>query len=185
MAAKFTSEQWAEARALFEFGESLRDIEKKLKISYSVISKRAKKENWQADSLQQLATDKALNLIEKKTIDEAIATLQPKSRHIVESVAMDKLVLANYFHDAGKEVAEIAMQALRDEPSTYNAKNTMETLKTGRVVTGLDAMHANAATINNLNAQQNVIDGEIIETDAFNWEILPVASPHVLDSEQS
>lgn len=174
----YSAEQWAEAKALFEAGESLRDIEKKVKISYSVISKRAKKENWQANILQQIATDKALNLIEKRTIDEKIATLEPKSRAIVESVAFDKLTLANYFHDAGKEVAEIALQALRDEPTPNNAKAAMETLKAGRIVTGLDEMHASAAKITNTVATQNIIDGEIVEQDVFNWEILPVIANH-------
>ncbi|MGB4498358.1 MAG: hypothetical protein WBI40_06645 [Methylococcaceae bacterium] len=153
--ARATANQWAQARALYEAGEPLRDIESATGIDNSNISKRAKKEGWNRGVLPQIIDDKVLNLIEKKAIDERITALLPQSREIVETAVIDKLTLANYFHDSGKEVAEIAMQALRDEPSTYNAKNTMETLKTGRIVTGLDAMHASLATINNLQ-QTNI-----------------------------
>lgn len=177
--ARATANQWAQAKALYEAGESLRDIENETKINNGNISKRAKKEGWQRGKLQQITADKVLNLIEKKAIDERITALSKQEREIVEIAVIDKLALANYFHDAGKEVAEIALQALRDEPTPNNAKATMEALKAGRIVTGLDAMHASAANISNTIATQNIIDGEVVEQDAFNWEILPVASSHV------
>jgi hypothetical protein len=179
----YSNTQWREARTLFERGVALREIEKQTGISFGGIAKRAKKEEWRANLYEQLASDRVANIIEKKEIEERIDALPPQGRAIVEASTLDKLALANYFHNAGLEVLDIALDALRSEPSTYNAKNTMETLKTGRIVTGLDAMHASAATITNTIAQQNVIDGEVVDMDAFNWEILPVESPHALNSD--
>lgn len=156
--AKATANQWAQARALYEAGESLRDISDKTKIDNSNISKRAKKEGWERGVLPQLADDKARILIEKKAIDEKITALLPHQREIVETAVIDKLALANYFHNAGIEVAEIALEILREDKTVFNAKNTMETLKTGRAVTGLDSVHANVTTINNTVAQQTNVE---------------------------
>lgn len=156
--------QWAEARALFEQGNSLREISDKVGIEYSVIGKRARKEKWESGFLPEIATAKARNLIDKKNIEKKIATLLPQSREIVEREVMTQLELANYFEHKGKEVIEIAMEALKKDPSASAAKATMETLKTGMVVTGAAAYHANAANITNVNAQQNNPIAELIST---------------------
>ena len=158
--ARATANQWAQAKALYEAGESLRDIENETKINNGNISRRAKKEGWTRGKLQQITADKVLNLIEKKAIDERITALSKHEREIVEVAVIDMLSLSNYFHDAGREVAEIALQALREEPTPNNAKATMEALKAGRIVTGLDAMHASAAVINNQQNTQAIIEGE-------------------------
>jgi hypothetical protein len=177
--ARATANQWAQAKALYEAGESLRDISEKTKIDNSNISKRAKKEGWERGILPQIAKDKARILIEKKGVDEKITALLPHQREIVENAVIDMLSLSNYFHDAGKEVAEIALQALREEPTSYNAKATMEALKAGRIVTGLDAMHASAAVINNQQNSQAIIEGEatsvsfIIESIEANHDASP------------
>jgi len=146
--AKTTAIQWDKAKALYELGKSLREISEETGIDNSNISKKAKKDGWERDTLPQIIDDKARILIENKAVDKKITALLPQARQIVETAVMEKLVLADFFTNAGKEVAEIALEALRLEPTTRNAKEVMDALKTGLVVTGQAPYHASGVTVN-------------------------------------
>ena len=155
--ARATQLQWDKTKALYELGKSLRDISEETGIDNSNISKRAKKDGWERNILPQIIDDKARILIENKAVEEKITALLPQSRELVDIAVMEKLVLTDFFTNAGKEVAELALVALRDEPTTRNAKEAMETLKSGLVVTGQVPYHANSVTVNN-SAQAGVIN---------------------------
>ena len=148
---KVSTYQWEQARALFETGESLRTIADKTKIDFSNISKRAKKEDWQRDVIPRLATANALNLLERKHIDEKITTLLPQQQRLVEHQTRKILIESEYFETAGKEVADIAMQSLRAEPTVRNAKEAAETLKTTMQITGVVPFYPNAVSIHQVN----------------------------------
>jgi len=71
-------ELWDKARALFEQGLSLNQIELETEINRSTISKRAKKDNWEKAKNQQLKADiKAIDK-EKSTLDRKINTTVEK-----------------------------------------------------------------------------------------------------------
>ena len=50
-------EIWDKAKALFELGYTLQEIELETEINKSSISKKAKKENWEKSKNQQLKSD--------------------------------------------------------------------------------------------------------------------------------
>ena len=71
-------EIWNKARALFEQGLSLSQIELETNINKTSISKQAKKENWEKAKIQQLKADiKAIDK-EKSTLDTKINTTVEK-----------------------------------------------------------------------------------------------------------
>jgi len=71
-------EIWNKARALFEQGLSLSQIELETNINKTSISKQAKKENWEKAKIQQLKADiKAIDK-EKSTLDVKINTTVEK-----------------------------------------------------------------------------------------------------------
>lgn len=71
-------EIWNKARALFEQGLSLSQIELETNINKTSISKQAKKENWEKAKIQQLKADiKAIDK-EKSTLDAKINTTVEK-----------------------------------------------------------------------------------------------------------
>ena len=71
-------EIWNKARALFEQGLSLSQIELETNINKTSISKQAKKENWEKAKIQQLKADiKAIDK-EKSTLDTKINTAVEK-----------------------------------------------------------------------------------------------------------
>lgn len=74
-------EIWNKARALFEQGLSLSQIELETNINKTSISKQAKKENWEKAKIQQLKADiKAIDK-EKSTLDAKInATVEKLSK---------------------------------------------------------------------------------------------------------
>ena len=71
-------EIWNKAKALFEQGLSLSQIELETNINKTSISKQAKKENWEKAKIQQLKADiKAIDK-EKSTLDVKINTTVEK-----------------------------------------------------------------------------------------------------------
>ena len=71
-------EIWNKAKALFEQGLSLSQIELETNINKTSISKQAKKENWEKAKIQQLKADiKAIDK-EKSTLDTKINTAVEK-----------------------------------------------------------------------------------------------------------
>lgn len=71
-------EIWNKAKALFEQGLSLSQIELETNINKTSISKQAKKENWEKAKIQQLKADiKAIDK-EKSTLDAKINTTVEK-----------------------------------------------------------------------------------------------------------
>jgi hypothetical protein len=71
-------EIWNKAKALFEQGLSLSQIELETNINKTSISKQAKKENWEKAKIQQLKADiKAIDK-EKSTLDVKINTAVEK-----------------------------------------------------------------------------------------------------------
>ena len=73
-----SQELWDKAKALFEQGLSLNQIELETEINRSTISKKAKNENWAKAKIQQLKADiKAIDK-EKSTLDSKINTAVEK-----------------------------------------------------------------------------------------------------------
>lgn len=75
-----SKERWDKAKALFEQGLSLNQIELETEINRSSISKRAKKEDWEKKKNQQLKA-------EIKGIDKEKSTLDAKINTTVEKLS--------------------------------------------------------------------------------------------------
>ncbi|MFA6213563.1 MAG: hypothetical protein WC714_29265 [Candidatus Obscuribacterales bacterium] len=69
--AKASEAKWAQAKALYEKGTSLRDIEAETEIPYKTVDNRAKKQKWVKSSLAQLIDDTVRVKTEFGTLDLA------------------------------------------------------------------------------------------------------------------
>jgi len=103
--AKASPEKWEKAKALYEKGASLRDIEAELDIPYKTIDNRAKVKGWVKGILAQHIADAirvkeefgTMNLAQQdvvsKSVSEAIARREwlDKANMIVAQTVMKKL----------------------------------------------------------------------------------------------
>ena len=76
--AKATQAQWDKAKALFEAGKSLREIELATGISKDSIGREAKKSEWQRGELRQLIQDSV-------RVSEGLRQLNETAREVVSN----------------------------------------------------------------------------------------------------
>ena len=135
--AKFIKpEAWDKARALFEAGKSLRDIEQQTKIPKGTIEYRAKKEDWQKGCLGQLITDKS-------SVDAKFQSLNQTQKTVVLNEVERLNKLKEFFSDKAIEVSNVALKSLERNPSTKAAFETMQTLEKGMKVSGVVPFYPN------------------------------------------
>jgi hypothetical protein len=145
--AKATATDWAQAKALFESGKSLSEINAQTGIDRSTISKRAKTEGWEKGKFQQLIQDAA-------RVSGEISTLDSTAQQVVVK-EIDELTKAREFYSkAGQKVAVMAVKSLGTAPTPVQCKVVADTLVSTMKVSGVVPYYPAAATINNNNAVQ-------------------------------
>ena len=161
--ARLTPEQWLAAKADFEIaGLSVTEIADKYRLDKAAVSRRAKKEAWQAGKSQPLSTRKVNAIIE---LAECEAQSQQAKLNSVERAVFDRVVADDVAfrlqNDADMEaVREHAMSLLPLVEKPTDAKALMETLRiqrearlgkapdtaiqinNGEVASGIDRLHA-------------------------------------------
>ena len=143
---------WIKARALYEAGESFRQIASKTFIDHSQIAKVSKKEGWERiDEIPRLVADSVSVAVRK-------STLSTPQLDYVDKAVEKQLEGMMFYRTQARKVVQKTMALLDEEPSIVGANTTMKTLKEGLVVEGLVPFYPNAPTINNTNAQQNNSD---------------------------
>jgi mRNA-degrading endonuclease HigB of HigAB toxin-antitoxin module len=146
----YTLEQWQRARAYYEAGLTLRDIEKKTGINYAVISKKAKKQQWQqganADYIEAKVT-----IAEKKATKNA-TEIQALDEIADEAISNKKLV----FNVTTKALKKV--EALIDEITNPNDLRTIvEMADKASLTLGVNARHSNQQINVQTNTQVNNI----------------------------
>lgn len=158
--AKTTPELWATAKALFESGKSLSEINVQTGIDRATISKRAKTEGWEKGKFQQLIQDAA-------RVSSEISTLDSTAQQVVVK-EIDELTKAREFYSkAGQKVAMMAVKSMGNDPKPIDCKIVADTLVSTMRVSGVVPYYPAGSTINNVNAQQNNNEPQkiIIERD--------------------
>jgi hypothetical protein len=146
--AKATATDWAQAKALFESGKSLSEINAQTGIDRSTISKRAKTEGWEKGKFQQLIQDAA-------RVSGEISTLDSTAQQVVVK-EIDELTKAREFYSkAGQKVAMMAVKSMGSDPKPIDCKIVADTLVSTMRVSGVVPYYPAGSTINNINAQQN------------------------------
>jgi hypothetical protein len=146
--AKATATDWAQAKALFESGKSLSEINAQTGIDRSTISKRAKTEGWEKGKFQQLIQDAA-------RVSGEISTLDSTAQQVVVK-EIDELTKAREFYSkAGQKVAMMAVKSMGSDPKPIDCKIVADTLISTMRVSGVVPYYPAGSTINNINAQQN------------------------------
>lgn len=150
--AKFIKpDSWDKARALFEAGKSLRDIEQQTKIPKGTIEYRAKKENWQKGFLGQL-------IVDKSTVDAQFQSLNQTQKTVVLNEVERLNKLKDFFSDKAIDVSNVALKSLERNPSTKAAFETMQTLEKGMKVSGVVPYYSNQANTKNDVNQNDKLD---------------------------
>lgn len=150
--AKSTLADWQKAKALFEAGKSLSDINKDTGIDRATVSKRAKKDGWEKGIYQQLIVDGARVKAEISTLDSTVL-------NIVEKEIEERTKHLQFFtHAAVKNVQEAMNMSCEDQSDYKLRADTI--LKGKEAVLGKEA----STVINNTNAQQT-----IAPITSINW----------------
>lgn len=142
--ARATKEDWAIAKALFEAGKSLSEINVDTGIDRSTVSKRAKKDGWEKGVYQQLIVDGA-------RVKAEISTLSSTVLSVVEKEIDERTKHIKFFANAAIKNVDEAMDNKCHDQADFKAR--ADTILKGKeTVLGKDAQ----MVINNTNAQQNI-----------------------------
>lgn len=151
--AKPSEQALNKARALFEAGKSLREIENITKISRATLDRTSKKENWVKGELRQLVSSMAHDRAH-------FETLETTQKEIVSQLVDDDSKRLLNFRKRRDRVAELAYDRLEKEiPSCeiQHVKPLIEAADKVSVMVGDNPrFNPNASIVNNnTNAQQN------------------------------
>lgn len=156
--ARATPELWAKAKALFETGRSLSEINTETGIDRALISRKAKAEGWKKGVYQQLIQDGVRVAGEISTLESTVQQVVVKD--------IDELTKAReFFSKAGLKVASMAVKSLGEKPKPNDCKTVADALVSTMKVAGVVPYYPAAATINNNNAVQ-------VNHDSVRAEIL-------------
>ena len=145
--ARATPELWAKAKALFETGRSLSEINTETGIDRALISRKAKAEGWKKGVYQQLIQDGVRVAGEISTLESTVQQVVVKD--------IDELTKAReFFSKAGLKVASMAVKSLGEKPKPNDCKTVADALVSTMKVAGVVPYYPAAATINNNNAVQ-------------------------------
>ena len=142
--AKATSADWEKAKALFESGKSLSEINAETGIDRATVSKRAKKDGWEKGIYQQLIVDSA-------RVKAEISTLPPTALSVVEKEIEERTKHIQFFTNAAVRNVSEAMENKCCDQSDFKAR--ADTILKGKeTVLGKET----GLVINNTNAQQTI-----------------------------
>lgn len=144
--AKPTPDILAKARALFEAGKSLREIEFETKISLSMLSRISKKECWVKGELKQLISSMTQDRVSFETLETA------KKEIVSQLVNADSERLLN-FRKRRDKIADLAYDRLEKEIpfcEVQHVKPLIEAADKVSVMVGDNPrFNPNGTTINN------------------------------------
>lgn len=160
--AKHAPEILAKAKALFEAGKPLRDIETEVKIPFKTIGRIAKKEGWVKGELTQLISSMTQDRVH-------FDTLEPVQKDVVSQLVSVDSERVLKFRAQRDEIAALVFNRLAIEIPTcevQHLKSLVEAHDKNCVTVEIaPRFNPNASVINNnTNAQQNndSIQDEII-----------------------
>ena len=127
MAKPASKPTWEQAKRLFEYGNSLNEINEETGIDRASISKRAKKEQWEKGKFQHLIMDSVRVRTELSTLDVETRTgiekiVEAKTRHIA------------FFENATTQNVSVMMAKIDEGTSILEHRHAQATIKEGREV---------------------------------------------------
>ena len=115
MAAKPSDELWAKARALYERGDSLREIEATTGIPYKTVDNRAKKNGWSKGSLAQLINDTV-------RVKAEFGTLEMAQQDAVSKAVDERVKQMEWLNKAALKNVSEAMKAECANQNDFRAR---------------------------------------------------------------
>jgi ribosomal protein S11 len=154
--AKSTPDDWLKARALFEAGKPVREIQDETGIPFNTVNYRAKKEGWKKSKLVQVIADRARVLDEVVQQENVFVQLNQAEQNVV---LIESERLRN-FRKRRDKIADLAYDRLEKEIPDCGVqfvKLLIEAADKVSVMVGDNPrFNPNAATnLTNINAQQN------------------------------
>ncbi len=140
--AKTTPADWEKAKALFEAGKSLSEINAETGIDRATVSKRAKKDGWEKGIYQQL-------ILDGSRVKAEISTLSSTVLNVVEKEIEERTKHIQFFTNAAIKNVQESMSLQCVDQSEFKAR--ADTILKGKeTVLGKETGNV----INNTNAQQ-------------------------------
>ncbi len=118
-----SEESWLKAKSMFEAGKSLTNIESDTGISKGQISKKSKKENWQKETLKNLAKREIDTTIIQNEIEKEKETLNATQRKQYNEVFISLSHHHNLFNSSTIENQLLANQATEEIKKDIDNKN--------------------------------------------------------------
>ncbi len=126
--AKASLEKWDKAKALYEKGTSLRDIEAETGIPYKTVDNRAKKQKWAKSSLAQLIDDSV-------KVQEQFGTLDLAQQAVVAQEVDQRTKHLTWLNTAAMKNASEAMK-LKCNDQLDHVRRSDTILKTKETLVG-------------------------------------------------
>lgn len=152
MTRRPTQEQWDKAKALFEAGKSLRDIEGQTGINYRTVARRAADDGWIKGRLSQLIDDSV-------RIKSEIVTFNDVTREVVTKEVDERTKHIQFFNNATLKNLSVMMKKINDDTDIVEHRVAQEAISKGRdTVIGKQP----DTVVNNTNAQQTLIGFRVV-----------------------
>ncbi len=150
-----TKEQWATAKALYEGGASFDKMWIESRITRSSITKKANENGWVKGKNKELI-DKEINIIQKKSTfsQQEVAFHDSEVARLTKDLEMINNLSRANLSGVAKHIEGGKMQIMEHKLAQDTIDKASQTL-------GVNPRFANATTITNTNAQQNVAPEKI------------------------
>lgn len=143
---KWTDEQWAKARALYEAGKSLRSIDKETGINYKSVENRVKNEGWKQGILSQQIADQL-------RVETGFSTLLPSQQDVVKNEVNERLADLSFIRRLTNKNLSVLEDKITKDLSVTEHLIVQNTVAKGREsYTGKEV----APVVNNLQFNTNV-----------------------------
>ena len=143
-------ESWDKAKAMFEGGATLSDIQHKTTISMGTVCKKAKKLKWAKGKNAKLIFNEINALTEKEKLNEKELEFHDEE---VEKI----LKFRDQLGDFSDKVIKKATELLAESTDGQGFKAIVEGVDKHSITVGINPRFASpsSTTVNNTNAQQN------------------------------
>lgn len=149
--AVISNSTWGKAKAMFEGGSSLREIEKALNIPFTTVGYQSKARGWKKEGLVQLISDSA-------RVTAEINILDIEQKELVTREVNKILSGMDFYQSEARAVVKAGVKSYKKAPDPNAMKSVVDGMKSAMQVEGLQPFFQNASSTNiQNNIENNVI----------------------------
>jgi predicted proteasome-type protease len=164
---KYKPAQWEKAKAYYEAGLLLREVEEKTGIPLVAISKMAKAKGWAKEGEKKIILQQAVGLAAAK------ANFDDVERKIHDELLLEKTKHITFFNNAALKNVSVAIRKIDDKTSQLDHKHLSDTIAKSREVVLGKPIDTAIQINNNMEKADKDIDVSNLSNETLN-ELLAV-----------